>query len=171
MCLKKINDEVYYYNGEIVKVNKNLIEELKEKAMQNKRKRVRLCAHKNVKDKLHEMIIFLGKETYIRPHKHPGKSESFHVIQGSADIIIFDDKGEIIKVIPLGKYSSNKNFFYRISEPLFHTVLVNSEFLLYHETTNGPFEKKDAIFAKWAPDENDLDSGVEFKNQLRKAIK
>ena len=63
--------------------------------------------HKDIKDNLHEMIIILSKETYIRPHKHLNKAESLHVIEGSADVIFFNDYGKIINCVRLSK----KKFF------------------------------------------------------------
>ena len=69
--------------------------------------------HKDIKDNLHEMIIILSKETYIRPHKHLNKVESLHVIEGSAEVIFFNDYGKIINSVRLSK---KKNFFYRLFE-------------------------------------------------------
>ena len=45
------------------------------------------------------MFIALSDETYIRPHKHLNKSESLHVLEGSADVVFFDEKGKITKII------------------------------------------------------------------------
>ena len=62
------------------------------------------------KKKLYNLI--LSNKTYIRPHKHYNKSESLHVIYGSADVIFFDDVGNIIKVINLSKESPKFTFPY-----------------------------------------------------------
>jgi hypothetical protein len=37
--------------------------------------------------------------------------------------------------------------------PAFHTVLPLDDVVVFHETTNGPFEKSDALLAEWAPSE------------------
>jgi cupin fold WbuC family metalloprotein len=111
---------------------------------------------------LHEMLIVLGKENYIRPHRHPSKSESFHVIEGRADIVLFDEAGTPIKRIELGDYSSGRRFYFRIDRPIFHTVVVMSARFVFHETTNGPFNRKDTEFALWGPEETDVSGGSLF---------
>ena len=69
------------------------------KALGNTRERVRLCTHQSVEDAVHEMLIVHIKGTYIRPHKHPNKSESFHIIEGNLDVVVFDDAGDLLEVI------------------------------------------------------------------------
>ena len=95
--LKKKNNEIFYSKNSIEFINYKHINFLKKNLKFAKRKRARICLHNSDKSKLHEMIIILAKDTYIRPHKHFNKAESLHVIEGSADAIFFDDKGNIIK--------------------------------------------------------------------------
>ena len=162
MQTRKINDEVLYADDDIVCVGRRDIEELKSLREKNVRKRIRLCAHPDRENMLHEMLIVLGKENYIRPHRHPSKSESFHVIEGSAIIILFDEVGTPIKRIELGDYSSGRRFYFRIDLPIFHTVVVISARFIFHETTNGPFNRSDTEFALWAPEETDVSEGSHF---------
>ena len=81
MDARRINDEVYVSDGPIVKVSRDDVEELKRLAGRTPRQRVRLCAHHRAEDALHEMLIVLGRGTYVRPHRHVNKTESFHVIE------------------------------------------------------------------------------------------
>ena len=55
------------------------------------------------------MFIALSRSTYIRPHKHYNKSESLHVIYGSADVV-FGNKGDINKIINLSKDNPDSSF-------------------------------------------------------------
>ena len=87
---------------------------LKEKGLMNKRQRSRLCAHNEVGDTLHEMLIIHTKDTYVRPHKHLNKSESFHIVEGSLNVILFDEEGQITDVIQMGNYLSGNFFYYRL---------------------------------------------------------
>ena len=112
-----------------------------------------LCMHPTPADPLHEMIICLARSTYVRPHRHEGKSESFHIIEGELDVVLFHDDGAVREVIRMGPYQSGQVFFYRLMEPCFHTVLVNTPHVLLHETTNGPFDPEDTEYATWAPPE------------------
>lgn len=162
----EINEEVFFTRDAITKVSTRDIEFLKAKASVNRRKRVRLCAHRSIKDPVHEMLIIHTKDTYVRPHKHLKKSESFHIIEGKLKIVIFDESGGILEVINMGDYPSGDTFFYRLSESYFHTVILISDFVVFHETINGPFNREDNVFARWSPEENDHSAVKEYMDRL-----
>jgi len=150
-----VNPEVVVSDEPIVQVSQEYMETLKERAQQNPRRRIRLCAHPSVNDLLHEMLIVHEKGTYVRPHKHFNKTESVHIIDGLVDVVVFDNDGNIADVMQMGDYKSGRIFYYRMQYPYFHTLLIHSEILLFHEATNGPFNRADMVFAPWAPEEND----------------
>ncbi len=162
--------EVIQATSEITKVGKQDLEIIKDNAIQSTKLRSRICAHKSSSDKLHEMLITLNKGCYIRPHKHAHKAESFHIIEGWAYVVIFEDDGSLLEVIPLGDYYSQRNFYYRIESPLFHTVVVLSDQLIFHETTSGPFNKEETIVAPWSPGEEDLSERQQFMEKLMEEI-
>ena len=170
MPLKKFNDEVYYSDDEIIKLSQKDIADFKTKAVANERERARLCSHRDVDDTLHEMVIIHTKGTYVRPHKHVHKSESFHVIEGRVDVIIYDESGNIANVIEMGNYASGLYFYYRLNDPLYHTLLIHSDFLVFHETTNGPFIRENTIFAPWAPEEKNTAAVKKFMDELVQAV-
>jgi len=65
-------------------------------------------------------------------------------------------------------YGSGRAFFYRLMEPCYHTVLVNTPFALFHETTSGPFRRDDTEFAPWSPAEGEPGVAA-FVERLRTA--
>lgn len=168
---KEFNKEVFYATDRIISLKKRKIDLFKEKAKHNERKRIRICTHKDVDDKLHEMFIIHEKGIYIRPHKHLNKSESLHVIEGEVSVVFFDDKGNIINIIKMGDYLSGKEFYYRISDPYYHTLFITSDSLVFHETTSGPFDKTKTVFAPWSPDENDVEGVNRFMEKIKGVIK
>ena len=89
------------------------------------------------------MLIGIRADSYIRPHKHEKKVESFHLVEGTADIVILNDVGDVTDVIEL---SPERSFFYRLAQPRYHTLLINSPVLVIHEVTNGPFQDSDTIW-------------------------
>lgn len=170
MRLHRLNEEVFFAKNEIVKADKKDIKFLKKKAARNSRRRSRICLHKDTEDRLHEMLIVHTKDAYIRPHKHFKKSESLYVIEGSADAVIFDDNGEITETIHLGDYNSGKTFYYRISKPLYHTLLIKTKTFIFHEVTNGPFNRVYTTFAEWSPAEDDTKGAACFMKKLARDI-
>lgn len=170
MRIETQNEEVLFAADPIVTVGRPDIESLKEKAGHNRRKRIRLCAHRNVTDSLHEMLIVHTKETYVRPHKHLNRTESFHLIEGVVQVVVFDDAGNIMEVVQMGDYSSGHRFYYRMQEPFFHTLRITSDYLVFHETSNGPFVRSDTVFPPWAPEENDWPAVEAFTEHLGRAV-
>jgi cupin fold WbuC family metalloprotein len=163
--------EVLYSLDRIVTVDATVVDDLKRDAAKNPRRRIRLCAHRGVDDRLHEMIIVHTRDTYVRPHRHTGKSESFHVIDGLVDVVVFDDRGEIEEIIPMGPFSSGRTFFYRIADPLYHTLLIRSDVLVFHEATTGPFRREETSFAPWSPDESDPAAVASFMTSVNERCK
>ena len=149
--LVKENEGIYYCLDEIPKISKNEIIDLISKTKKTLGDRSRVCVHKNVNERFHEMFIVLLKDCHIRPHKDLKKPESMPIIDGEADAIIFDDKGKVTQKIELSNYISGKEFYYRISSNTYHMLLVKSETFVFHEATEGPFIKNDATFPEWAP--------------------
>ena len=162
--------EVRYATNTVVLIDAGDVLRLKDAAANNPRRRIRLCAHSGVENPVHEMLIVHARDTYVRPHKHLAKSESFHVVDGDVDIVLFDDEGRVRDVIQMGAYQSGRPFFYRIAEPIFHTLLIRSEQLVFHETTGGPFRRADTVFAPWAPEDGNQAAVTRFLSELESAI-
>ncbi len=166
MNIMEINKETFYTRDVISKISRKDIEFLERKAAGNLRKRARLCLHQDPEDSLHEMLVVFPKGAYARPHKHIRKSESLHVIKGTFKVVIFDETGKIVEVINMGDYSRGDSFYYRLSESCFHTVIPTSDFTVYHETTNGPFQREDTVFAAWAPAEDEFEKQQLYLKEL-----
>jgi cupin fold WbuC family metalloprotein len=130
-------------------------------------RRVRLCTHWNDDETLHEMLIAMDQASYVRPHRHSTKTESFHMIEGEMDVVIFSDEGEIDHVIPLGRCGKRRNFYYRLSSPRFHSLVIRSNDVVFQEITTGPFRKGETIYARWAPEDSDPSAVLAFQQNLR----
>ena len=130
-------------------IDKKKLEELKILAQNDPNKRARICLHKDDGEMIQEMIIAFCKDSYIRPHRHIDKSESYHIIEGRIEIIFYNDNGiEIDKVILSDKMDEHP-FLFRISNSAWHTVVPKSDFVIIHEVTKGPFNKNSSEFADW----------------------
>lgn len=151
--IRKESDEVLYPDEDLVLLQIDGIQELKRRAVLNPRHRVRLCAHRFPRDSLHEMFIVHMRDCYVRPHKHLGKVESMAVLEGEVDMVLFNDDGSIRRIISMGTHGSGKVFYHRLVDPVYHMLIVRSEFLVFHEITEGPFLRESTAFPDWAPAE------------------
>jgi cupin fold WbuC family metalloprotein len=164
------SSDVYFVEEKIFSIDHVEIDYLRSKLMSSSKGRVRINLHPQSSDLLHEMMIVLSPDAYIRPHKHPNKSEAFHLVYGSVDIVLFNAAGNILKVIPLAANDRSRAFYYRMSEPTFHTLIVRSDILVVHEITNGPFIDGETIYAEFAPKEGKDDDIRQWRTDLQKQV-
>lgn len=164
-----MNPDVLTVPPGVVRVTAREVEEVVARAARSPRGRARLCAHPGPTDPLHEMVVALTRRSYVRPHRHPGKSESFHLIAGRLTVVLFDDQGRLRDLVPLAPYAAGGPFYYRLPEPWFHTVVVHDEVAVIHETTSGPFDPRATEFAAWAPAEG-TPAATDYLEDLRQAV-
>jgi cupin fold WbuC family metalloprotein len=170
MNLEKKSDEVFVALDPIVKWGDEEIAFVKRTALASPRKRARICAHKSNDDALHEMIIAIAASSYIHPHRHIDKAESFHIIEGEVDVAVFDEAGAVVDVIELGGPGSGRRFYYRLSHSAFHTLLIRSDCLVVHEVTNGPFARERTVLAPFAPPEEQAQAVREYMKRVAEQV-
>ena len=105
MRMKPFNREVLYPDEPIVTLARADAAQFGLAAAANDRHRMRLCAHDSPENTLHEMIVALTNDAYVRPHKHFNKAESFHVIEGRGESRVGDrtlvwDRGDTFVAPP-----------------------------------------------------------------------
>ena len=158
------NKEVLVAKSNKFNLDKNDLNILKSFATSNISGKSRICSHKNDTDLLHEMFIFHKRDYYVRPHRHFNKSESIMILKGKVDLVLFNDDGVVQDLIHLDEFLSGKKFYNRINEPIFHTLIIKSNYVIFYEATTGPFNKKDTEFAEWSPKINTPESKIFMKN-------
>lgn len=166
-------DGVYYTNSTLPLINTYTIAFLKESALKSKLKRARLCLHLHKTDIQHDMVIVVHRDSYVAPHRHLSQSETFILIEGNVNLLVFEENGDINNVINMKSFDNHDNntFFYRMSKNIFHSLSLNSEFVVFIESTLGPFDLTQREHASWAPNHNDFNLGLKFiKNIVEKNI-
>lgn len=153
---------VFRCNVDVFALDPTHLALLKKSASQAPLGRARICLHNDNEAQLHEMLIAFSLNSYVCPHMHPGKVESFHVICGAFMAIVFDDFGNVTKRYKLDKQSP----FFRINAGVYHTLIPIEDCSIIHEVTNGPFFKNQTINAQFAPKSQKLETLLEYQNQL-----
>lgn len=128
--------------------------------------RSRILAHPGPSASIHEMLIAFTKDSYIRPHRHTSKRESYQIFRGELIALTFDDSGQIERALPMGDYESGKPFYLRVEGGKWHSFLIQSDYALVHETTNGPLDPEETLFAPWSPDPTQALAVKEFLIEL-----
>lgn len=156
----------YFSLNDVTRIDVKLFDELKNIAFE-KNKNVRICMHHEPSDLLHDSVIIECRDSYYPPKKYINKSQSFHIIDGSVAMFIFNDNGEVIDCCVL----DGKNcFVYRVEKNVYHTAIALTDYVIYHETTSGPYiGHDDRSFPSWGPQDINAPNYLEFKNNLLKS--
>lgn len=162
----QVSAEVFYSDGGFTSIDNKVIDMLKAQALLSPRKRCRLCLHANPEESQQEMVIVMNRQSYVRPHRHFDKVETLAVIEGLASTVLFDDAGNVDRVIPMSPNGVSGSFFYRMPKGLFHTLIFHSEWLVFIETTIGPFRPDQTESAQWAPAESDAVAGHAYLGSI-----
>ncbi|MBN2781755.1 MAG: WbuC family cupin fold metalloprotein [Campylobacterales bacterium] len=162
----KVSEEAYFSTQNIISIDKFDIDALIDEAKKTKRNRVRFCSHTTSDEKIHEMFIVHPKDAYVRPHKHIGKIESMLVLHGEVDYITFNDDGEVESITQMGDFKSGKVFYKSLRDEQYHSMVIKSDWLVFLEITEGPFERSNTVFAQFAPNDDEPQKIDEFLKNI-----
>lgn len=157
--LRHISPEVIYSDGRFLAADEEIVSLLKTQAKESPRRRCRLCFHADQDASQQEMLIVMHRTSYVRPHRHIGKGETLTVIEGQCDTLLFNETGKVTETIAMSPAHEGGSFFYRMPPGIFHTLIFRSEWLVFLETTVGPFDRDKTELAAWAPAETDQAAG------------
>ncbi|MBP5855636.1 WbuC family cupin fold metalloprotein [Marivibrio halodurans] len=161
-AFRQVAAEVYYSVDSFATAGPEAVAMIKRIALESPRKRCRICFHPGPEATAQEMLIAMAGRSYVRPHRHFGKSETLTVLEGSATALLFGESGEVTRRVPMGPHGQGRTFFYRMPEGIFHTLDFESDIFVYLETTTGPFDPAKSEGAAWAPPESDPEAGFDF---------
>lgn len=167
--LREVAPGVFYADRDVVTADGAVLDLLMSVARASPLRRARLCAHPDPEAEQHDMLIVSHKDTYVAPHRHLSKSETMLVLQGEADALLFDEGGNLETVLPMGPMGSGRTFFYRMPPGRFHGLDIRSEFLVFVESTRGPFRREATEDAPWAPAPDDAEGGRRYVERLRRS--
>jgi len=148
---------VFRHSDDVIVVDDEWTERVKENARREPKRRARLNLHHSEEDPVQEMLIAFCKDSLNAPHRHRGKSESIHVIEGRALVVFFDDGGRVTRRLHLGPPGGRLPSLYRLAAPTWHTVIPLDDIVVIHETASGPFSPDNELPPAWVPrDEGSL---------------
>jgi cupin fold WbuC family metalloprotein len=119
------------------------------------RLRTHFNLHARPEDPIQRFIVHMRRGSYVRPHRHAAqKWECVVVLEGSADLLLFDDDGVLEQRLRVGAFDDTR--IVEIPPECWHGYVVLSETLTLFEVKPGPYDAAtDKQFAAWAPPEGD----------------
>lgn len=147
--MKAIDDVVFAAPAVGGVVTRETLAALEQQAWASGRGQCRLLLHGDRDEILHEMVIAVVGQPYIRPHINERGAKSFHLLRGEMMVVVFENEGSINHCTALSGEGSEGDFLFRLSKPMFHTIIPMTESVIFIETALGPHRK--TRYADWAP--------------------
>jgi len=160
--LEETSPGVFYTSSEFVTADDHMVAFLKRAANTSPTQRARLCAHPSPAAEQHDMLVVTTRDSYVAPHRHLTKSETFLVIEGQADALLFDDDGTLASIVAMGPAQTGRSFFYRMPHRRFHALRVLSDHVVFLESAKGPYDPDASEYAPWAPGPTETDAGLRY---------
>lgn len=164
--LRDVSPEVLYSDGGFLAVDSAIVSLLMGRAEASPRRRCRLCFHADPADLQQEMLIVMHRSAYVRPHRHHQNAETLTIVEGQCDALLFDGAGGVTAAFPMSPAAAGGCFFYRMPPGRFHSLSFRSEWLVFLETTIGPFDPNQSEAAEWAPPESDPVAGRAYLSKF-----
>jgi cupin fold WbuC family metalloprotein len=146
---------VFRHQDDVIVVDGEWTTRVKEGARHEPLRRARLNLHRSEEDGVQEMLIAFCQDSVSYPHRHLGKSESMHVVEGRVLIVFFDDDGRVVKRLQLGPAGSGLPSLYRLGAATWHTVIPLDDMVVIHEISTGPFCSEREAPPRWVPRTDD----------------
>lgn len=140
-------------------ISDELLEFVSLQAKNSPRLRMNYNMHQSLEDSIHRLLNALEPGTYLPPHRHPDKVETYIVLRGSLIAVFFDDEGHIVEKAEL---SPEKGLFgLEIPSGTWHSIVVVEPDTVIFEIKPGPYAPlPPEDIADWAPDVSDS-NGIE----------
>ncbi len=147
-------------------INQQLLDDTSLEAVNNIRLRMNYNIHSHLDDPVNRMLNALEPGTYLPPHRHasPPKTESYIVLRGELDVLVFDDDGNLFQRTTLNPEIGN----YGVDIPagVWHSMIVKKTGTVIYEVKQGPFTPLvPEDFASWAPEPDDKEGIKLFLEQ------
>ena len=136
----------------MVRITTELIEKVVAEARQSPRRRMNYNFHPELSDPVQRLLNALEPWTYIRPHKHTTKEESFVLLSGTVLAVVFNNDGTIRDHAILSRETGILGI--EFEENCYHMLTSLETGSVVFEIKEGPFvPHTEGSSAPWAPQE------------------
>jgi cupin fold WbuC family metalloprotein len=136
----------------MIKITTGLLDQVSAKAKLSPRLRMNHNFHPELSDPVQRLLNALEPWTYIRPHRHAGKEESFVLLRGKVLAVTFNDDGTIRDHLVLDAKLGNLGL--EFEENCYHMLTALEPGSIVYEIKEGPFiPHAEDTSAPWSPPE------------------
>ena len=152
---RRTSTEVFHANEWGVSWGDEIIKELKEVALSSDRSRSRLCLHPDPSEVHQEMLIVMARSAVELPQRRTIGFDTKVVIEGQATLRYYSPAGDLTRSVGLGGEAS---LYVHTASNEYHSLLVESDWFVFLEILNGPFDASTTELATWGQVEVDIEN-------------
>ncbi len=118
-------------------INKDLLDEITRQAKESPRLRMNYNLHDNLDAKAQKLLNALEPGTILPIHRHPNTTETYLLLRGKLNVILYNDKKEVLETMYLD--TANGNYGLDIPAGQWHSVEVLESGTVILEVKDGPY--------------------------------
>lgn len=146
-------------------ITEELLNETTLKAKASDRLRMNHNLHTSIDASVHRLLNALEPGTYIVPHRHLDKEETYLILRGSLLAFLFDDNGNVTDKVLLSQASGNYGL--EIPPGTWHTIIALESGTMIFEVKSGPYTPlQPEEIAGWAPTPSDTEKIAAYMKSI-----
>ena len=118
-------------------INKDLLDEITRQAKESPRLRMNYNLHDNLDAKAQKLLNALEPGTILPIHRHPNTTETYLLLRGKLNVILYNEKKEVLETMHLD--TANGNYGLDIPAGQWHSVEVLESGTVILEVKDGPY--------------------------------
>lgn len=118
-------------------INKELLDEITRQAKESPRLRMNYNLHDNLDAKAQKLLNALEPGTILPIHRHPNTTETYLLLRGKLNVILYNDKKEVLETMHLD--TANGNYGLDIPAGQWHSIEVLESGTVILEVKDGPY--------------------------------
>ena len=131
-------------------ITEELLDTVTSRAKENSRLRMNYNFHASMDAPIHRLLNALELGTYLPPHRHTGKEETYLVLRGSLLAFFYDDAGNVTDKVCLNP--SEGKYGLEIPSNTWHSIIALESGTVIFEIKKGPYQPLPSEdLASWAP--------------------
>lgn len=118
-------------------INKELLEDISEKAKNSERLRMNFNLHDSLDAKAQRLLNALEIGTKLPIHRHTNTSETYILLRGKIKVMFHNDSGDVTQTFHLSPL--DENYGVHIPKGQWHTLEVMENDSVIFEVKDGPY--------------------------------
>ena len=146
-------------------ITEELLNTVTQQAQESPRLRMNHNLHESMDAPIHRLLNALEPGTYLPPHRHRDKVETYLVLRGSLMAYFFDDEGKVTKKTCL---NPGKGMYgLEIPAGTWHGIVVQEPGTVIFEVKSGPYAPlAPEDLGAWAPAAADKEAAAAYMAEL-----